>query len=185
MTAERKHLHSRCITCEAYLCEDGSVELEGMLTDTKSHPFNVGDQGVLPTGHPVHQMLVRLRVASDFRITEAEARTIHGPYRVCGDIAPQYSKLVGLTIGPGFNALVKRMFRERLGCTHLTELLPVIATVAYQAIWSEFRSFEKFDPANAAERRSTPLGGCHALQPDGEVVRLHFPDRYKPPDPSA
>lgn len=179
MTATRQHLHSRRITCDAYLREDGTVDLEGRLTDTKSQPFRVGDRGVLPPEEPIHEMCVRLRVGMDFRIVDAQARTIRSPYTQCGDITPEYSKLVGVTIGPGFNRLVKRMFRERSGCTHLTELLPTLATTAFQVIWSDFRNFEKFDPAKPSEHRSTPLGGCHALQQDGEVVRIHFPDRYK------
>ena len=115
-------------------------------------------------------------------IHDASARTVHGPYRLCGDITASYRQLIGLRIEPGFTQTVKRMFRGVRGCSHITELLPPMATVAFQILWSDP---DEFRTANAASgpQRSSPLGGCHALRLDGEVVRLHF-SHLLTPDPT-
>ncbi len=67
------------------------------------------------------------------------------------------------------------MFRGELGCTHMTELLPPMATVAFQMLW---RGADDVTDADQPLHRNSPLGGCHALKMDGQIVRLYFPDHY-------
>ena len=132
----RRPVHTRRVVCEGFARDDGLFDIEGTLTDTK--PFVLAlPERVVDVGRPIHQMKVRLAIDRDFVIHEAEARTLHAPYAVCGDITDSYRQLVGLRIQPGFTQAVKRRFRGVLGCSHMTELLPPMATTAFQILWSK------------------------------------------------
>jgi len=167
--APRRPLHLRRITCEAFEREDGLLEVEGLLIDTKPMPVR------LPTGRgieaeaAIHQMRVRLAVSRDRWIVEAHAYSEAHPYPECAEVEAAYQKLVGLRIEPGFTRRVKQLFRGEAGCTHMSELLPPMATTVFQALWADS------DFANSAPVASSPVGACHGLRLDGQVVRTHFP----------
>src|SRR5207344_2850475 len=110
------------------------------------------------------------------------------PYRMCGDIAPDFRKLIGLRIGGGFH----RAARERLGgvhgCTHIVELLGPVATTAFQTASSgkarELQAAHRTKigkapkPGAPPKRRSKPyvIDTCHAWASDGPVVKRWAPD---------
>lgn len=167
----RRPVHQRRITCNGYLRDDGLWDIEGRLIDTQPQPLMLAT-GPLAAGEAIHEMLVCLTVDRELLIHDAWARTLHAPYPPCADINPSYRQLIGLRIAPGFTQRVKRMFRATLGCSHLTEMLPPLATTAFQVLWS--------DRANHGERGgSSPVGGCHALRSDGEIVRLYYPEFHR------
>lgn len=168
----RTPVHMRRITCEGFSREDGLFEIEGLLIDTKPVPLQLVT-GPVPAGTPIHQMRVVMVIDRERTILQVRASTEHSPYPVCGEIAPAYAQLVGLRIEPGFTREVKRLFRGVRGCSHMTELLPPMASTAFQMLWAD-GSFEGADPPGS-ERRTSPLGGCHALKLDGVIVRTYFP----------
>jgi len=168
----RRPVHLRRIVCAGYERDDGLWDVEGTLIDTKPFALELPEHAVA-AGEPIHEMTVRLTIDRQRMIRDAMARTVHGPYRVCGDIAASYRQLIGLRIEPGFTQRVKRLFRGTLGCSHMTELLPPMATTAFQILWAQPQGFGAPDRAGASTR-SSPLGACHALRLDGEVVKLHF-----------
>lgn len=170
--AARRPVHLRRIECAGFARDDGLFDIEGTLIDTKPTPLDLPEHHV-PAHAPIHHMRLRLTVDSGFLIREVEAQTVQAPYGVCGRIAPAYSQLVGQRIEAGFTQKVKRMFRGVEGCSHLTELLPVMATTAFQIIWAEGGNFDHTG-AGEGSARGSPLGGCHALRLDGEVVLRHF-----------
>jgi len=45
------------------------------------------------------------------KIHDAEAATDEGPYPICGNIAPNFKALAGVTVGPGW----RRAIAERVG----------------------------------------------------------------------
>ena len=163
----RRELHLRRIVCTGFERDDGRWDIEGRLTDTRPVPLPLPEKTVAP-GAAIHDMLVCLTIDRDFTIHDAWARTLAGPYRTCAEINQRYTQLIGLRIEPGFTGKVKRLFRGVLGCSHLTELLPPMATTAFQVRWS-YPSVGR-DVAGS----TTPLGGCHALRLDGEVVQRYF-----------
>lgn len=177
---DRKLIHTRSITCLAYERSDGLLDIEGTLIDTKPHGFTLPARGPVEPGEPLHQMSIRLTIDRDLLIHDAIAHMVHTPYAVCGAISDAYRQLAGARIGPGFIQLTKQLFRERSGCSHLTELLPSMATTAYQVLWGEPAQALK-DALQAGGKIKSPFDGCHALRSDGEVVRVHFPDFYKAP----
>lgn len=175
----RRCVHTRRIVCEGFEREDGLFDIEGTLTDTKPVELNLPERVIAP-GEPIHLMKVRLTIDADFVIHDADAQTLHAPYGVCGSIADSYRQLLGLRIQPGFTQIVKRKFRGALGCSHMTELLPPMATTAFQMLWSQPQTFPGAQERGGGQRAS-PLGGCHALRLDGDVVRLYFPQHFLRP----
>jgi len=68
----------------------------------------------------------------------------------------------------------------------MSELIPALATTAFQVIWGERGTWDR-DDAVATGVQATPLGGCHALRLDGPVVQRHFlhlVPQGAPPSPS-
>lgn len=176
----RTSLHSRRIHCEGFRREDGLLELEATLIDTKTLSLQLVNRVVAP-GEPIHQMHVRLVINAEREIVDATAFSEHTPYPTCAGVESAYRQLVGVRIQPGFTMQVKRLFRGTAGCTHISELLPMMASTAYQLFWAD-GSFAEQD-ALASAQRQTPLGGCHALRLDGEVVRTYFPQFQKASPP--
>jgi hypothetical protein len=176
-TGGRRKLHLRRIFCEGFERDDGLIDIEGTLIDTKPYPLEMVEKS-LAADEAIHQMTVRLTIDRQRVIHEVEAHTLASPYRVCGSIVASYKRLIGLRIEPGFTQMIKRMFRGTLGCTHLTELLPSMATTAFQILWAQPEDFGMADEVGT-QRRTSPLDGCHALRLDGDVVRMHMPERYQ------
>lgn len=170
----RRTVHLRRITCEGFERDDGLFDIVGTLIDTKPTPLEMREKTV-QAGEPIHHMTVCITVDSDRLIHNVVAHTVEGPHAVCGAITDRYRQLIGQRIQPGFTLTVKRLFRGQLGCTHMTELLPPMATTAFQMLW---RGADDVTDADQPGRRNSPLGGCHALKLDGEIVRLHFPDQF-------
>ena len=176
--APRKPLHLRRISCEGYLRDDGLIEIEGLLIDTKPMPVQLVNKEVAE-GEPIHQMRVRLTIDNDRCIVDAQAFSEHTPYPACMEVEAGYRKLIGLRIEPGFTRTVKRLFGGTQGCSHMTELLPPMATTAFQMLWAR-TDFDTVDTEDSKQRTS-PLGGCHALRLDGHIVRTYFPQHHKNP----
>ena len=176
----RHHYHTRRIHCEGYLREDGLWDIEARLEDTKSYAFDNNERGSVAPGEPLHGMELRLTLDDDMVIRGAEAVIDHSPFEMCTDITSHYRSLLGLTIKPGFTLRLKERVGGTRGCTHLTELIGVMATVAFQTIHgSADRAVAEGRKAPAQdEGRPTHLGGCHALASHSPVVALHWPEHF-------
>ncbi len=174
LSVVRRSVHFRRISCEGFERDDGLFDVVGTLIDTKPFPLELKEKTVA-SNEAIHHMTVCLTIDHNRLIQRVEAHTLEGPHAVCGAISESYSRLIGQRIQPGFNLVVKRMFRGELGCTHMTELLPPMATVAFQMLW---RGADDVTDADQPLHRNSPLGGCHALKMDGQIVRLYFPDHY-------
>jgi hypothetical protein len=200
----RQHLHTRRVVCQGFFRDDGLWDIEGRITDEKTYEHANEWRGALGPGDFVHDMSIRLTVDPKFTIVDVEAVTDKSPYQMCGDIAPDFKKLVGLRIGGGFH----RAARERLGgvhgCTHIVELLGPVATTAFQTMSSgKARELERAhrarseaksgNPSDSAtpeatakpRRRPYVIDTCHAWAADGAVVKRWAPDFYTGPDAEA
>jgi hypothetical protein len=187
---QREHLHTRTVECRGYRRADGLWDVEGRVVDVKTYGFDNQWRGRVEPGMPVHDMQVRLTVDDGFEIKAVEAATDASPYRVCGDIAPAYQKLVGLRIAPGFTRKTRELFGGVRGCTHLMELLGPIATTAFQTIYPARARYprkgadaaeKEKDAAVVKKRRSRLIDTCHALASTSEVVKRFWPEFYTGP----
>ena len=171
----RQAIQLRRITCTAYKRDDGRWDVEGVLVDTDPCGMVHPERGSIGPEDPIHEMHVRLTIDSEFVIHEAEAITIHSPYGVCSGANAAYAQLVGIQIGAGFVTTVRRLFQRASGCTHITELLPAMATTAFQAFFRRAAAI----PEDGS--MPSPIDACHALRSDGEVVKKYFPRHYRTP----
>jgi hypothetical protein len=173
-TAEREHLHTRRVECRGYRRTDGLWDVEGHIVDNKTYSFESDWRGTVTPDKAVHDMWLRITIDDDLVIRDAVASTEAGPFRICADIAPNFKKLIGLRIGPGWRKSVQARVGGTEGCTHIVELLGPMATTAFQT--------------QVIKRRSTPrqpgqrprlLNSCHALAETSEVVKNEWPEFYK------
>ncbi len=173
--AGREPAHTRRIELQGYNREDGLFDIEARLTDTKSYGFDAADRGWIDPGAPLHGTAMRLTIDENFTIVAFEAATDYSPYRICPEIAPNYAKLAGLRIGPGFLRAVAERVGGVHGCTHLRELMQQMGTVAYQTLYPVLARRKK--PGIASGRPSL-LNTCYAYREDGPVVQQRWPDAY-------
>ncbi len=173
---ERKHLHTRTITCKGFLRDDGLWDIEAHLTDVKTYSFENQDRGgEIRAGEPVHGMHLRMTIDLDFQIHAMEAFTEYSPYHACGRASAVMGRLVGLRIGPGWMRKVRGLVGGTTGCTHLLELLPVMATTAYQTLHF---ALEERESRSGDRPRPGLIDTCLALASDGPVVKRQWPDFY-------
>lgn len=179
---ERKLLHLRDIELRGYERADGMFDIEAHLTDHKTTAHNDEDPGapgvVVPAGRPIHGMWLRLVVDVDMLVHGCEASSDFTPYDICPSAAPNFAKLAGLKIGPGFNRQVAERVGGTHGCTHLRELLGQMATVAFQTLYPVRRAREKALLASLAPGEAAVpglLGTCIAYAPDSAVSLARWP----------
>ena len=175
--APRAHIHTREVLCRGYRREDGLWDIEGQLVDTKTYAFDNKTRGTVEPGDPVHEMWIRVTLDDRLEIRAVEAVTEKHPFVSCPGIAPDYGKMVGTFIRPGWTRTVRERLGSAQGCTHLTRLLQELAVVAAQTIWPLLKKSEQTD--GGATRKPPFLDTCHALRTDGPVVREHFPQWYR------
>lgn len=183
-TSRRALKHTRTIQVEAFARDDGLWDLDARITDTKTRDATLAS-GVRPAGAPIHDLWLRLTIDIQLNIIDAEAVSDSVPYPgYCNTIGPAYKALIGLNLLKGF----RQQLNERLsgidGCTHLTELAPVLPTAAVQAFAGDV--FKTRDDGDANEQGAKPfqLDRCHALRTDGAAVAKYYPRWAVKPDTS-
>lgn len=170
--AARQPQHRRVIDMHGYAREDGLFDIEGHLIDSKPEGFSTLDREVGPD-EPLHGMWLRLTVDVDLLIHACEAATDFSPYAICPRAAPNFARLAGLRIGPGFNRAVQERVGGTIGCTHLREMLAQLATVAFQTTY-EARQRRRGAEKDSA-RRPAAIDTCLAYAEDSDVVARHWP----------
>ena len=133
----REAVHKRQINCNGFVRSDGLYDIEAELTDHKTYAFPSDFRGTITPDLPVHHMILRVTINKELVIQHAEAITITGPYAICPTANEVFHNLVGLQIGPGWRRKVQAAIGGRHGCTHITELLGPVATIAYQTLYGE------------------------------------------------
>ena len=188
----REHLHTRNVQCRGYEREDGLWDIEGHIVDTKTYAFDNSWRGHVTPGMPVHEMWIRLTIDDRMVIREVEATTDAGPFRVCPDITPNFKRLEGERIGPGFTRRVRELVGGRNGCTHIVEMLGQVATTGFQTlVRKRIRDERAAKEARAQKTDAQPddapppprkkpmiIDTCHALSSEGDIVKKEWPEFY-------
>ena len=176
--APREALHTRHVECRGFQRADGNWDIEGCITDVKTYAFVNRWRGEVEPGTPVHEMWVRITIDRTMTILEIEAVTDNAPFPACPGITPNFQRLKGLRIGPGFRAKVRERLGGTQGCTHLVELMGPVATTAFQTLTGPRRKDrQNADPAQPRQRPPV-LDTCHGWASDGEAVRIEYPEFY-------
>jgi len=179
-SSPRKHVHTRAIDYRGYEREDGLWDIEAHMTDTKTYAFSNNWRGEMQAGEPLHEMLLRVTIDDDFEIHDIVAVTDNSPFQMCPDITPNYKSLIGIKMGPGWRKAIRMKVGGVQGCTHLTELLFPMATVAMQTIWPLRNNSRKKGKSSEkkSDRRPVILDTCHAWASDSQVVKENTPKYY-------
>ena len=173
--ARREQVHTRRIELHGYTREDGLFDIEGRLTDTKSYGFDTDDRGWIAPGEPLHGMSMRMTIDEELTIVAFEAATDYSPHSICPQIAPNYSKLAGLRIGPGFLRDVASRVGGVHGCTHLREMMQQMGTVAYQTLYPVLM---RRKAKGVSAGKPALLNTCYAYASDSPVVEKRWPAFY-------
>lgn len=172
---DRALMHNRNIDVKGYLREDGLWEVEAVLADTKSHVINLPDRGDIPVGDHLHHMILTLVVDESLLIKEVRASMIDTPHSDCPGAEAPYQALVGVRIGSGWLDEARAAIGRVSGCTHLTELLPVLATAAIQTINGyKLHNIEGHGRSDKDKQRM--LNSCHGFREGGRAVEYYWPD---------
>jgi hypothetical protein len=157
-------MHRRSIEHQTWLHDDGALEIESRLLDSKAYDTHVGFNRPLPAGEPVHDMTIRILLEADFLIRDIQLRMDKTPFGICPEVIQRFETLRGASMGKGWNALLSERFAGTGGCRHLIDLLRGMATVAFQSM-----SRGSWTP----ETLTWMADSCHAFRQEGPVmVRL-------------
>ena len=152
----REAVHKRQINCNGFVRKDGLYDIEAELTDHKTYPFPSDFRGIVTPDLPVHHMILRVTINKERMIQHAEAITVTGPYAICPTANEVFQNLIGLQIGPGWRRKVQAAIGGRHGCTHITEMLGPVATIAYQTLYGEeARQNRKLGPMTDREKQAS------------------------------
>jgi len=193
---ERELMHSRDIVLRGYLRADGLYDIEAQLTDAKTYGQANRDRGYIDAGEPIHGMWLRMTVDEQRTIVACEAASDFTPYAICPTAAPNFARLAGLQIKPGFLKEAAKRIGGTEGCTHLRELLQQMATTAYQTI-DPTRARREADAAGEVDKPGSDrldaqiavkMGGppailntCIAYSTESPVVQRRWPHLYTGP----
>jgi hypothetical protein len=159
-TTAAKAMHRRSIEHQTWLHEDGSLEIQSRLIDTKAYDTHVGFDQELPAGEPVHDMTIRILLGTDGLIQDIEVRMDRAPFDTCPEITHRFKALRGASMGKGWNAFLTKGFSGIGGCRHLIDLLRGMGTVAFQSTphsgWNQ-EALESFSDSCYAFRQGGPV----------------------------
>jgi hypothetical protein len=161
----RKPHHTRRIECSAHERSDALWDIEARMTDEKAYPVERAT-GPKAAGEYLHDMHVRLTLDERLTIRAIEVDMAAYPHDICPDAQPGMQDIVGLRIGAGWMDEVKRRVGGPLGCTHLRELLPVMATTAIQAIRPALRRRAVAAGTVLPNEGRPPRGSCWGWSQD-------------------
>ena len=138
---------------------------------------------MVKVGEPLHEMLLRVTIDNEFVIRDVVAVTDNSPFKICPEITSVYKTLVGIRMGPGWRKAIRKKVGGVQGCTHLTELLFPMATVAMQTIWPllnhKRKAVDSDTPkSDKSSNRPIVLDTCHAWSTDSLIVKENAPNYY-------
>lgn len=184
MSQTRTLLHTRHVTCTAYLREDGLLDVEGEMRDITPVDADMLFR-VVPADGEIHDMHITMTLDRELVIQQVTARTHAGPTPYCAQIESAYAALAGLRIGPGFMPRIKARVGGASGCTHLTELFGPMATTAYQAHFALLRKHDNLRERLVSDRplpRPSLINSCHTYRLDGEAIKVIWPEDRRQDD---
>ncbi len=175
--APRALSHDRHLELRAYEREDGLWDIEGHITDHKLEDYDMLDS-MRTAEEPMHDMWLRVTIDTGFVVQAVEAVMDAGAHIPCPAITPNYDRLVGLRMGPGWNRAVRERLGGVQGCTHLNEMLAQMATTAMQSLFEAAGNVAE-KPGGGFHLSPALHNSCYAYALNSTYIRDHFPDYYE------
>jgi hypothetical protein len=178
----RQLMHTREMRCDGFLRSDGMLDLVGELRDITPIDTDLMFKHI-PAGKPIHHMRITMTVNSGMVIQSVNAHIEAGPTVYCVDIESAYTGLKGMQIGAGFRKQLKAVVGGVKGCTHLTELMGLLANTAMQTRFALGR-VERDGRFPAEETGVMPapavVNSCYTNRIDGEAMMVLWPLHRRP-----
>ena len=170
-----KKLHKRNIAVTTYNYDEQRMIVEGILKDDRLHEYHMITGEIKPRG-VIHYMSISLLVnCSNLSIEDVDVDLMSVPEKECMETITCLDSIKGLTITRGFTAKVKKIAGGKKGCTHLMELLLVMAPAAIQGLIAyRAQKASAFNHDRAKRAVEYLIDTCHAWSEDGPFVK-----RYK------
>lgn len=180
----RSAITTRSIRCDGFRREDGLWEVEAHLIDTRTYERPTPFRPTVAAGQPYHQMAVRLVFDDERTIREIEVAIDSHPFGECPSVVPNFQRLAGLRMGPGFNREVLARVGGEEGCTHVLTLVTDMATVAVQTLGSQILWNDRASAQRVyghQDGKPPVIGACRGYGRSGEMVRRIYPEFYVAP----
>jgi len=174
----RREVHHRVIDMRTYARDDGLYDVEARLVDRK--PFDYKRPSCpepVPAGSPLHDLWIRVTLDETYVVRAIESSSDVTPWGVCKAAGSPLQGLVGQQVARGWSNRVKELLRGAAGCTHLMEMLVTLGTPALQGIRG-LRRDQVNEPGH--DRLPAKLDSCYAYGRGRDVVRMLWPDHYRP-----
>jgi hypothetical protein len=174
----REELHHRRIDMRSWRRSDGLFEIEGRVTDQKPFDFRPpSDERVVKANELIHNLGIRLVFDTERVIREVSTFSDAFPYEDCSGGGASLQALVGLRIGAGWSAEVRKRLPTSDTCTHLREMLLPLASAVFQ-------SMAPYADNAVVDAQGKPLiiGSCHAYGASRKIVLRRWPAFHKQPD---
>ena len=171
---KEKKIHTRDIKIATFAYDDAHVIVEGELNDNRIIP-NFGRTGDLYPPGNIHHMFIRLLIEIEsIRIIQVEIEMPGIPHQECPEIIPNFAKIEGIRIAPGFTSKVRKIIGGPKGCAHLSGLLMAMASAALQGLWT-YRARERQSGEDINERANAYLvDTCWVWRQDGPYIGRLF-----------
>lgn len=181
VSTDRTLLHTRGVTFQGFHRADGLWDIEAEMRDSRNYDSIVPEKLLLPADAPLHQMFIRLVLDDALTIQDIDARMLATPFGECRQMEQALQRMRGVTLGAGWRKAINDRLGGIRGCTHLSELLFNMATVAFQTI-SAHRAQQRRGAGQTDAVLTEPpyyLDRCHAWRLEGPVVMRHFPQFHR------
>ncbi|GAB2190598.1 DUF2889 domain-containing protein [Sessilibacter sp. MAH1] len=172
----RRADHARTVTSQGYMRDDGLWDIDARMTDVKTDNMDHPERGLIPAGVAYHDISIRITVDETLLIKDVHVSMDSTPFFMCPNIAPAFDKLKDTRIGGGWFSEVRKRVGGMLGCTHVNELLPVVATTAFQCLWPKRMEHE------GESSVENILNTCHTWAAKSDVIKNYAPSYYQPED---
>ncbi|MES2484118.1 MAG: DUF2889 domain-containing protein [Pseudomonadota bacterium] len=177
----REELHHRRIDFRGFKRSDGLLEVQAQLTDRKTHDFSPPSGGTqVAAGETIHDHGLRVVFGDDMVIREMHTAIRAYPYPECPQGGQTLQALVGLRIGAGWNAELRKRLPAGDTCTHLKEMLIPLASAAFQTVYSVRQNqVRELDESG----RPRKIDSCYAYGAGRSLVQQNWPIFFRPSKP--
>lgn len=183
MRKTRTPNHTRTLTLDSYECEDGTVDLELKLFDSKHFDIIDRERGAMQAGDPVHDIRATITINRKMVIQNITADFAAIPFSFCRGGDGQIGNLVGKRLDRGWHQAVRAVIGGTHGCTHLSELLLQAPTLAFQTLWISSREAGRDVGRRDLDHHSPPffVNGCYTWAVGSPITNRFFP-QFRPAD---
>ena len=179
-SAPRRLLHTRQVHYEGFEREDGLIDIEAALLDTKTFAFAVNGARRWEAGDPIHAMRIRLVIDLQFIVHDIQVSLEDVTHGECLQASEPMRRVIGCSLRKGWRQAIEERLGKVQGCTHLRELLFNMGTVAFQTLARRLHQSQQ-----DAGKPPPPMGGCLTWDPAGPMVARLYPQFHIKTDRSA